>query len=93
MLFPISPWCTVFWFIRTLLSIFPKEIETGKIGPLIIFLHTVKVAANISGKEEYLLYRKALKENILPRHEFNGLGLKIVLKAREDGLALLRANI
>ena len=44
-------------------------------------------------KEEYLLYRKALKDHILHRQELQGVDLKTNLKAREDGIALLRSNI
>ena len=67
--------------------------KNGKNGPIENFLYTAKVAVNISGKDEYLLYRKILKDNILPRQELNGMSLKIILKAREDGLALLKTNI
>ncbi len=67
--------------------------RNGKNGPIDNFLYTVKVLPNISGKQEYLLYRKALQDHILGRREFNGVGLKTILKARQDGLALLRSNI
>jgi hypothetical protein len=67
--------------------------RNGKNGPIDHFLYTTAVAANISAKDEYLLYRKALKENILIRPELKDVSLKTVLKAREDGLALLKANI
>lgn len=67
--------------------------QNGKNGPIDNFLYTAAVAANISGKDEYLLYRKALKEKIMTRSELKGASLKVVLKAREDGLALLKANI
>lgn len=67
--------------------------RNGKNKPIEEFLHTEKVAANISAKDEYLLYRKALKENILQRRELNGADLKSILKAREEGLALLKSNI
>ncbi|MFZ1954879.1 MAG: hypothetical protein WAU34_05240 [Desulfobacterales bacterium] len=67
--------------------------RNGKNGPIDNFLYTEKVAANISGKDEYLLYRKALKDHILPREELYGKDLKTVLKAREEGLSLLRSKI
>ena len=67
--------------------------RNGKNGPIEHFLYTEKVIANISAKDEYLLYRKALKDNILPRPEMRGIELTRILKAREDGLALLRKNI
>jgi len=46
--------------------------RNGKAGPIDYFIYTEKVAANISGKDEYLLYRKALREHILPRKELRG---------------------
>ena len=67
--------------------------RNGKKGPLDDFLHTEKVMANIPGKAEYLRYRKILKEHILLRPEFHDTKLNTILKAREEGLALLRANI
>lgn len=65
----------------------------GKNRPIDDFLYTEKVAANISGKEEYLLYRKAVKDHILPRAELTGVDLRTILKAREEGLLLLRSII
>jgi len=56
-------------------------------------LYTEKVAANIPAKDEYLLYRKALKDHVLCREELQGVEMKMILKAREEGIALLRANI
>ncbi len=65
----------------------------GKNGPINRFLYTEKVAANIPAKDEYLLYRKALKDHVLCREELQGVEMKMILKAREEGIALLRANI
>jgi hypothetical protein len=67
--------------------------RNGKNAHIEHFLHTEKVIADISAKDEYLLYRKALKDNILLRPEMRGIELTRILKAREDGLALLRKNI
>ena len=44
-------------------------------------------------KDEYLLYRKALTDSISVREELSGVDIKTVLHAREEGLALLKANI
>jgi hypothetical protein len=44
-----------------------------------------------SAKDEYLLYRNALKNNITSREELNGVDLKHILQAREEGLKLLRS--
>ncbi len=67
--------------------------QNGKNSPIDDFLYTKKIIASIPGKEEYLLYRKILKEHILPRPEFHDTNIKTILEAREEGLALLRANI
>ena len=67
--------------------------QNGKNGPIDQFLHSEKVEANISAKDEYLLYRKALKGHVLPRRELAGVDMKTTLKAREEGLLLLKENI
>lgn len=65
----------------------------GKNSSIEAFIYTTKVAPDISGKDEYLLYRKALQEHVLTRKEFEGIAIKTILQAREEGLALLKANI
>lgn len=65
----------------------------GKNGPIDDFLFTAKVAPDISSRDEYLLYRQALQEHVLPRPEFAGADLKTILAAREKALALLKANM
>ena len=67
--------------------------QNGKNGPIDEFLYLEKVVANIPGKDEYLLYRRALGQHVLTRPEFRDINIKTVLKAREEGLSLLRANI
>lgn len=67
--------------------------NNGKNCTINEFLHTEKVIPNIAGKDEYRLYRKALKEKILALDELQGVELKRVLHAREEGLLLLKANI
>ncbi len=66
--------------------------RNGKNGPIDEFLFTERVAPNISEKEEYLIYRKALSEKILVREEFKDMDLRRILQAREEGLKLLKAN-
>ncbi len=65
----------------------------GKNKPMDRFLYTREVAANISAKDEYLLYRNALKDHILSREELKGVDIKLVLQAREEGLKLLRSKV
>ena len=67
--------------------------NNGKKRSIEDFLYTEKVIPNISAKDEYLLYRKAFKDYILIKNELKGIDLKIILKAREEGLALLKANL
>ena len=67
--------------------------RNGKNGPIDEFLYTVRAAPRISAKDEYLLYRKALSDHILRRPELENAEIRTILKAREEGLALLKANI
>jgi hypothetical protein len=65
----------------------------GKNGPVDEFLYSAAVEAAISEKDEYLLYRNTLKDRILKREEFQNVEMKTILRAREEGLALLKAKI
>lgn len=67
--------------------------RNGKKRSIEEFLHAEKVIPNISKKEEYLLYRNALTNTVLRRKELDGINVKQILHAREEGLALLKANI
>lgn len=67
--------------------------RNGKNGPIDHFLYTTEVSATIFAKEEYRLYRQALRDEILSRPELEGIDMKTVLKAREEGLALLKHNL
>ena len=67
--------------------------HNGKNRSLDDFLISQPVAANISAKDEYRLYRRAVEELIATRTELNGIALTRVLKARQEGLALLRSKV
>jgi hypothetical protein len=67
--------------------------RNGKNRSIEEFLYTERVDPNISGKDEYLLYRRALNEVILKRPELSGVDLRQILQAREEGLKLLKANL
>ena len=67
--------------------------RNGKNRPIDNFLYTDRVAATISAKDEYMIYRKALSEVILKRNELKGADIKRILHAREEGLKLLKANL
>ena len=65
----------------------------GKNSSIEAFLFTETVTPNIPAKEEYLKYRQALKNLIVDREELRGIDIKQILHAREEGIALLKANI
>ena len=65
----------------------------GKETSIEEFLHEEQVEPFISRKDEYLLYRRALEEKILPSHDFAGISIKIILKAREEAIILLHEKI
>jgi len=67
--------------------------RNGKNRPIDDFLYTDRVAATISAKDEYMIYRRALSEVILKRDELKGADIKRILHAREEGLKLLKANL
>lgn len=57
------------------------------------FIHTAQVDPFISRKEEYRLFRRVLKEKILPSREMAAVKERTLLKAREDAILLLKRNI
>jgi hypothetical protein len=65
----------------------------GKNHSIEEFLFTEKVIPNISEKNEYLLYKTALKNHILNRKEMEGIKIIDVLRARADGIALLHSKV
>ena len=65
----------------------------GKNRSIDDFLFVQTVIPNISGKDEYLKYRKVLKENILKLTELQDIDIKVILHAREEALELLKANV
>ena len=67
--------------------------RNGKNRPVDDFLYTDRVAAAISAKDEYMIYRRALNEVILKRDELKGVDIKRLLHAREEGLKLLKSNL
>jgi len=67
--------------------------RNGKNRSIEAFLHVQQVEPNISEKDEYLLYRKALKDVVLKRSELSGIDIKLILRGREEGIKLLKANI
>jgi hypothetical protein len=67
--------------------------DNGKKKGIDEFLYTELVESDISEKDEYLIYRKALKESVLGREEMKGIDVTRILKARQEGLELLRSKV
>ena len=65
----------------------------GKNTTIEDFIYEVKVNPFISRKEEYLLFKKVLKERILPTKEMEGVTERNLLKARGKSIILLNENI
>ncbi len=63
--------------------------NNGKKKPIDEFIHSEKVDPFISRKDEYLLFKKVLKEKILPSIEMKGIPEKTLLKARAKSINLL----
>lgn len=67
--------------------------QNGKKRSIDRFLYTEGVTPALSAKDEYLLYRKALKDCILLRKELGTTDIKRILHAREQGIKLLKSKI
>ena len=63
--------------------------HNGKKKPIDDCIHAERVDPFISRKDEYLLFKKVLKEKILPSKEMEGIPEKTILKARAKGINLL----
>lgn len=67
--------------------------DNGKNRSIEKFLYVQRAEPNISSKEEYLLYRRALKDHVLNREEMTGVDIRQILHARKEGIKLLHKNI
>jgi hypothetical protein len=67
--------------------------DNGKNHSIERFLFTKKVIPNLSEKDEYLLYKTALKNHILHLKEMERIQMVDVLRARAEGITLLRSKI
>ncbi|MBD3198303.1 MAG: hypothetical protein GF317_24855 [Candidatus Lokiarchaeota archaeon] len=67
--------------------------NNGKKTSIEEFIHTEQVEPFISKKEEYQILKKVLKKKILPSQEMKGIDERTLLKAREEGIKLLKKNI
>jgi len=64
----------------------------GKNTTIDEFIYEQKVDPFISSKDEYLLFKKVLKTDILPSKEMEGISERTILKAREESIVLLKEN-
>jgi len=65
----------------------------GKKTSINQFIRIEKVSPFISRTDEYKLFKKILKEDILPSKEMEGIDERSLLKAREESIALLKECI
>ncbi|MFX1365371.1 MAG: hypothetical protein ACFFCE_03320 [Promethearchaeota archaeon] len=64
----------------------------GKNTTLEEFIYEQKVNPFISRKDEYLLFKRVLKERILSSKEMDGINERSILKAREESINLIKKN-
>ena len=62
----------------------------GKKTTIEEFIHTEKVTPFISRIDEYKLFKKVLKDKIMPSKEMEGISERTILKAREESIKLLK---
>jgi len=65
----------------------------GKKQPVDEHIYSVKVDAFISRKNEYLLFKRILKDYVLKSEEMVGIKERTLLKAREKSIVLLKECI
>ncbi len=64
----------------------------GKKKTLEGFIHEERVEPFITTKNEFLLFKRVLKEMILPSKEWEGILERTALKAREEAIVLIKEN-
>lgn len=67
--------------------------QNGKNVSIEEFIHVEKVIPFITRKDEYLLFKRVLKEKILPSQEMEGVDERTILKARGEAIKLLKYKI
>ena len=65
----------------------------GKNTSIEEFIHEEIVNPFITTKDEYLLFKKVLKEKVLPSKEMKGIKERTILKAREEAIVLIKENV
>ncbi len=67
--------------------------RNGKNQPINDLIQEEQVIPFISGKDEYLLFKRFLRETILPSSEMSNIPEITLLKAREEAIHLLHAKV
>ena len=67
--------------------------NNGKKKPIDEFIYAEQVEPFISRSDEYKLFRKIVKEKVMPSEEWKGIPERKLLKAREEAIILLKAAI
>ena len=70
-----------------------EDNYNGKKTSIENFIYTEKVTPFISRTDEYKLFKRVLKDKIMPSEEMNGIEERTVLKAREEAIKLLKECI
>ena len=65
----------------------------GKNTSIEAFIHEEEVDPFITTKDEYLLFKKVIKDSVLPSIEMKGIRERTILKAREEAIFLLKENV
>ncbi|MHA1612491.1 MAG: hypothetical protein ACTSVZ_06680 [Promethearchaeota archaeon] len=65
----------------------------GKERSINDFIHEEEVIPFITNKDEYLLFKRVLREKIMHTSEMHGILEKTTLKAREEAILLLHAKV
>ncbi len=67
--------------------------HNGKNKPIDEYIHDERVEPFFSVHDEYLIYKKILKEKILPSKEMEGVKERSLMKARAESLLLLKTTV
>jgi len=67
--------------------------NNGKKKTVNQYIHAERVDPFISSRDEYRLFRKVLKEIIVPSEETKGITQRSLLKARQEALILFMNRI
>ena len=90
---PYIPMIHCFLVYRNLRFDLTEGNSNGKNTPINELIYEEEVDPFISGKDEYFLFKRVLKKQILPSKEMEGVKERILLKARSNSIRLLTQNM